>query len=62
MPAALRWGAVAGFLGTALALLGVAGIYAVYSRVRGNEVADTPFLIGGFGFGASFVALFAQLG
>ncbi|MCH8900676.1 MAG: sodium-translocating pyrophosphatase [Chloroflexi bacterium] len=58
----LRGGAVSGFLVTALSLLGVSGIYAFYSSVLGNEVADTPFLIVGFGFGASFVALFAQLG
>ena len=58
----LRGGAVSGFLVTALSLLGVSGIYWFYSWVLGNEVADTPFLIVGFGFGASFVALFAQLG
>ena len=31
-------------------------------RVLGNSDAIAPFLIVGFGFGASFVALFAQLG
>src|SRR5205814_6140284 len=30
--------------------------------ILGHPAADTPFLIVGFGFGASFVALFAQLG
>ena len=59
---ALRGGAVSGFLVTALSLLGVAGIFGLYSSVLGNDVAQTPFLIVGFGFGASFVALFAQLG
>ena len=59
---AIRGGAVSGFLVVALSLLGVAGIFAVYSRLLGNPVADTPFLIVGFAFGASFVALFAQLG
>src|SRR5205814_48768 len=59
---ALRGGAVSGFLVTALSLLGVAGIFGLYSSVLGNDVAKTPFLIVGFGFGASFVALFAQLG
>ena len=59
---ALRGGAVSGFLVTALSLLGVSGIYWFYSWVLNNPVEDTPFLIVGFGFGASFVALFAQLG
>jgi K(+)-stimulated pyrophosphate-energized sodium pump len=58
----LRGGAVSGFLVVALSLLGVAGIFAVYSRVLGNPAEIAPFLIIGFGFGASFVALFAQLG
>ena len=46
----------------ALSLLGVSGIFFVYSNVLGNPYEITPFLIVGFGFGASFVALFAQLG
>ena len=58
----LRGGAVSGFLVVALSLLGVATLFALYSRVLGNTMEDTPFLIVGFGFGASFVALFAQLG
>src|SRR5216684_8140681 len=59
---ALRGGAVSGFLVTALSLLGVAGIFGLYSSVLGKPIEETPFLIVGFGFGASFVALFAQLG
>src|SRR5579885_3479112 len=59
---ALRGGAVSGFLVTALSLLGVAGIFGLYSAILGNPIENTPFLIVGFGFGASFVALFAQLG
>jgi len=59
---ALRGGAVSGFLVTALSLLGVAGIFGLYSGVLGHSPEETPFLIVGFGFGASFVALFAQLG
>ncbi|HUZ76908.1 MAG TPA: sodium-translocating pyrophosphatase [Chloroflexota bacterium] len=59
---ALRGGAVSGFLVTALSLLGVAGIFGFYSAILGHSVANTPFLIVGYGFGASFVALFAQLG
>jgi K(+)-stimulated pyrophosphate-energized sodium pump len=58
----LRGGAVSGFLVTALSLLGVSGIFLVYSRLLDNPPAIAPFLIVGFGFGASFVALFAQLG
>ena len=58
----LRGGAVSGFLIVALSLLGVAGIFGLYSRVLGHPIEQAPFLIVGFGFGASFVALFAQLG
>jgi len=59
---ALRGGAVSGFLVVALSLIGVASIFGVYSRLLGHAIDQTPFLIVGFGFGASFVALFAQLG
>jgi K(+)-stimulated pyrophosphate-energized sodium pump len=58
----LRGGAVSGFLVVALSLLGVSGIFLVYSEVLNNPESIAPFLIVGFGFGASFVALFAQLG
>ena len=58
----LRGGAVSGFLVVSLSLLGVASIFGIYSRVLGNPIEEAPFLIVGFGFGASFVALFAQLG
>ncbi len=58
----LRGGAVSGFLVVALSLLGVSGIFFTYSKVLDNPYEITPFLIVGFGFGASFVALFAQLG
>jgi K(+)-stimulated pyrophosphate-energized sodium pump len=57
---AMRGGAVSGFLVVALSLLGVWGIFALYGGFDNPAVA--PFLIVGFGFGASFVALFAQLG
>ena len=60
---AMRGGAVSGFLVVALSLLGVWAIFTLYSTVVGNvTVKEAPFLIVGFGFGASFVALFAQLG
>jgi len=58
----LRGGAVSGFLVTSLSLLGVSGIFLTYSRLLDNPPTIAPFLIVGFGFGASFVALFAQLG
>ena len=60
---ALRGGAVSGLLVVAMSLLGVAGLYALvnaFSSVK--ESGDIPLLIVGYGFGASFVALFAQLG
>jgi K(+)-stimulated pyrophosphate-energized sodium pump len=57
---AMRGGAVSGFLVVALSLLGVWGIFAAYGGF--DHPAIAPFLIVGFGFGASFVALFAQLG
>src|SRR3990170_2628649 len=60
---AMRGGAVSGFLVVALSLLGVWGIFMAYETfVADVTVAQAPFLIVGFGFGASFVALFAQLG
>lgn len=66
MTIALRGGAVSGFLVIALGLLGLLGVYGIvyqFADASGNAaVAETPFWIVGFGFGASFVALFAQLG
>jgi K(+)-stimulated pyrophosphate-energized sodium pump len=60
---AMRGGAVSGFLVVALSLLGVWAIFTAYEGLVGDvTVAEAPFLIVGFGFGASFVALFAQLG
>ncbi|MCL5959616.1 MAG: sodium-translocating pyrophosphatase [Chloroflexi bacterium] len=56
----LRGGAVSGFLVVAMSLLGVAAIFWAYGGT--TDPAKAPFLIVGFGFGASFVALFAQLG
>ena len=59
---AMRGGAVSGFLVVALSLLGVWGIFAAFGGLGEATVQQAPFLIVGFGFGASFVALFAQLG
>jgi K(+)-stimulated pyrophosphate-energized sodium pump len=59
---AMRGGAVSGFLVVALSLLGVYGMFVAFGGLNANTVAQAPFLIVGYGFGASFVALFAQLG
>jgi K(+)-stimulated pyrophosphate-energized sodium pump len=56
----LRGGAVSGFLVVALSLLGVSILFMLFGGLTQPELA--PSLIVGFGFGASFVALFAQLG
>jgi len=57
---ALRGGAVSGFLIVALSLIGVAIMFYAYGGSSNPGIA--PNVIVGFGFGASFVALFAQLG
>jgi K(+)-stimulated pyrophosphate-energized sodium pump len=56
----LRGGAVSGFLVVSLSLLGVTGVFVAFGGLTNPALA--PSLIVGFGFGASFVALFAQLG
>ena len=60
---ALRGGAVSGFFVVAMSLLGVAGLFSLvnYCGVV-SDPSKIPLLIVGYGFGASFVALFAQLG
>lgn len=57
---ALWGGAVTGLSVVALSLIGVAGLFYAYGG--GRDPQHAPFLIVGYGFGASFVALFAQLG
>lgn len=65
---ALRGGAVSGLFTVAMSLLGVGGLFAIISNMvpvglTADEWAQRiPFLILGYAFGASFVALFAQLG
>lgn len=60
---ALRGGAVSGFFVVALSLLGVAGLFALVDAAGvTTDMTKIPLLIVGYGFGASFVALFAQLG
>ncbi|MDP4145201.1 MAG: sodium-translocating pyrophosphatase [Bacillota bacterium] len=61
---ALKGGAVTGLAVTALSLLGVTTLFIAYGGYSGDAtlIKEAPSLIIGFGFGASFVALFAQLG
>ena len=60
---ALRGGAVSGFFVVAMSLLGVAGLFAIVQETGAvRDISKIPLLIVGYGFGASFVALFAQLG
>jgi K(+)-stimulated pyrophosphate-energized sodium pump len=58
---ALRGGAVSGLFVCSMSLIGVGGLFALL-KVLGFPYEKIPFMIVGYGFGASFVALFAQLG
>jgi len=58
---ALRGGAVSGLFVVAMSLLGVGGLYQ-FLYMLGYDPQKIPFIIVGYGFGASLVALFAQLG
>jgi K(+)-stimulated pyrophosphate-energized sodium pump len=60
MQLALRGGAVTGLSVVALSLLGVGLIFLAFGGMQNPK--GVPYEIVGFGFGASFVALFAQLG
>jgi H(+)-translocating pyrophosphatase len=59
---ALRGGAVSGLFVVAMSLFGVGGLYWLVSHLTDVPPPQIPLLIVGYGFGASFVALFAQLG
>jgi inorganic pyrophosphatase len=75
---ALRAGGFAAILVVASATAGVASLYAVFAwlygvsssgtsgtsgtETDGASIHDIPLMLVGYGFGASFVALFAQLG
>src|SRR5262249_27281522 len=60
---ALRGGAVSGLVVVAMSLVGVGGLYTiVYATGWVKDPKSIPLAIVGYGFGASFVALFAQLG
>jgi K(+)-stimulated pyrophosphate-energized sodium pump len=57
---ALRGGAVTGLVVVALSLLGVSALFLVFGGLDNPQAV--AFQLVGFGFGASLVALFAQLG
>ncbi len=61
---AFRAGAVTGMLVAGLALLGVAGYYAVLTNVMGFSVTDRTVIdaLVALGFGASLISIFARLG
>jgi K(+)-stimulated pyrophosphate-energized sodium pump len=60
LQAALRGGAVTGLVVVALSLLGVAILFLAFGGLTNPQ--QVPYQLVGFGFGASLVALFAQLG
>src|SRR5665213_2607977 len=57
---ALRGGAVTGLVVVALALIGIAVLFLSFGGL--NDPQHVPYQLVGFSFGASLVALFAQLG
>ncbi|MDD7795842.1 sodium-translocating pyrophosphatase [Clostridium sp. 'White wine YQ'] len=61
---AFRGGAITGLAVTTLSLFGVSTLFLLFGGASGNDtlIKEAPSLIVGFGFGASLVALFAQLG
>lgn len=59
---AIRAGAVEGVLVSSLTLLGLSALFYVYTQWLHIDAREVPGAIIGFGFGASLVALFAQLG
>ena len=59
----LRGGAVTGLIVVGLSLLGIGSLFLLFGGLNGDEFAkQVPYQLVGFGFGASLVALFAQLG
>ena len=58
--AALRGGAVTGLIVVSLALLGLGLVFLFFGGFQHPQ--EVPYRMVGFGFGASLVALFAQLG
>ena len=60
LQAALRGGAVTGLVVVALSLIGVGVLFFCFGGLTHPQ--EVPYQLVGFGFGASLVALFAQLG
>jgi K(+)-stimulated pyrophosphate-energized sodium pump len=60
LQAALRGGAVTGLVVVSLSLLGVGALFFFFGGLEHPQ--EVPYQLVGFGFGASLVALFAQLG
>ena len=62
----LRGGAFSAFLDITLCVLGITLLHIIFHLIFVSsgmvEGTDIPFLLVGYGFGASFVALFMQLG
>src|SRR3989344_803905 len=61
MRVAFRGGAVSGIIIVSMSLLGISILFLIYNWL-GYDIKEVPGLIVGYGFGASLVALFAQLG
>ena len=65
---ALRAGGFAAIVVVSMTVLGVSVLFTVFSyifdvgRPGGMSITELPLMLVGYGFGASFVALFAQLG
>jgi inorganic pyrophosphatase len=65
---ALRAGGFAAIVVVASTVLGVSFLFTIFAyvydvgRPNGASMHDMPLMLVGYGFGASFVALFAQLG
>jgi len=59
---AFKGGAVTGMAVVGLSLLGVSGIYFIFTRVLEIPAASAANLLIGFGFGASLISLFARVG
>ena len=65
---ALRAGGFAAIVVVSMTVLGVSVLFTFYSfmfnvgRPGGTSINEMPLMLVGYGFGASFVALFAQLG
>eukprot|EP00462_Mataza_sp_D1_P020720 CAMPEP_0175138810 /NCGR_PEP_ID=MMETSP0087-20121206/10553_1 /TAXON_ID=136419 /ORGANISM="Unknown Unknown, Strain D1" /LENGTH=939 /DNA_ID=CAMNT_0016421749 /DNA_START=17 /DNA_END=2836 /DNA_ORIENTATION=- len=61
-----RGGAIAASLSASLCILGITVLYLltyiIFVNMAGLPPAQVPMLLAGYGFGASFVALFMQLG